>query len=219
MSYLILNAAVSVLALAGFIYGIVISIKKRQPLYVMMIIISVGTTAFTRMYEVIYMWINEEYFSDFHIGIIGTIATFLSILSANFGTIDSLGDDHSKKYRKYRLIALLAPFTFAMFYVPIALSDGTLSLKISYAAIYLVMMASSYYNLKHLIIPDVKFGIIKCLRPYNFLMLCYSLLFAIEQIALINNKDILLIIVTSLIAIDSFFIVPILRRGVSRWTI
>ena len=70
MSYLILNAVVSVLALAGFIYGIVISIKKRQPLYVMMIITSVGTTAFTRMYEVIYMWINEEYFSDFHIGII-----------------------------------------------------------------------------------------------------------------------------------------------------
>lgn len=219
MSFLITNGAVCVLALAGFIYGVVISLKKKRPLYFTLIIISVATTAFTRMYEVIYYWINEEYFSGFHIGIIGTIATFLSIFAANFGAIDSLGDDHSKKFLKYRLIAFISPIVFAMFYVPIALSDGTLSMKLSYAAIYLVMMASSYFNLKHLILPDVECGIIKCLRGYNFLMLCYSLLFAIEQIALINNKEILLYITTSLIAIVSLLIIPVLKRGVSKWTI
>jgi len=217
--YLITNAAISLLSMVGFIYGVVVSIKKKQPLYFIMIVASVGTTAFSRLLEVIYMWITEEYFSGFHIGILGTIATFLFIFTANYGTMDTIGDGRSKSLRKYRIIALAAPFTVASFYVPIALSEANLVTKISFGAIYIVMMASSYFNLKHLILPDVDYGIIKCIRGYNFLMLCYSLLFAMERIALIYNHGILLCVIASLIAVDSLLIVPVLKRGASKWTI
>jgi hypothetical protein len=205
--------------LVGFIYGVVTSIKKKQPLYYIMIVASVGTTAFSRLLEVVYMWTTEEYFDGFHIGILGTIATFLFIFTANFGTMDTIGDDHSKRLMKYRIIALVAPVVVASFFVPIALSKANLSTKISFGAIYIVMMASTYFNLKHLILPDVDYGIIKCIRGYNALMLCYSVLFALERIALVYNQDIMLYVVTSLIAVDSLLIVPVLRKGASKWTI
>ena len=217
--YLITNAAISLLSMAGFIYGVIASIKKKQPLYFIMIVASLGTTAFSRLLEVIYMWITEQYFNGFHIGILGTIATFLFIFTANYGTMDTIGDGRSKSLRKYRIIALAAPFTVASLYVPIALSEANLVTKISFGAIYIVMMASSYFNLKHLILPDVDYGIIKCIRGYNFLMLCYSLLFAMERIALIYNQGILLCVIASLIAVDSLLIVPVLKRGASKWTI
>lgn len=217
--YIITNAAISLLSMAGFIYGVVTSIKKKQPLYYIMIVASVGTTAFSRLLEVIYMWITDEYFNGFHIGILGTIGTFLFIFTANYGTMDTIGDGRSKRLRKYRIIALAAPLTIASFFVPIALSNANLATKLSFGAIYIVMMASSYFNLKHLILPDVDYGIIKCIRGYNFLMLSYSLLFAMERIALVYNQGILLYVVSSLIAIDSFLIIPVLKKGASRWII
>ena len=82
--YLIVNAAICVLSMAGFVYGLCTSLKKKQPLYYIMIVASVGTTAFTRLLEVLYMWITNEYFNGFHIGILGAVATFLFIFTATY---------------------------------------------------------------------------------------------------------------------------------------
>ncbi len=219
-TYLYFNAAISLLSFIGFIYGIVTAIKKKnKALYYIMIVASVGTTAFSRLYEAVYMWIAEEYFDGFHIGLIGNVASFLFIFTANFGAMDSLGDDKTPRFRKYRIIALAAPAAVALLYVPIILSDAIVLIKISYGVIYLVMMFSSYYNLKHLILPDVDYGIIKCIKGYNSIMLCFTLLFALERIALVHDLDPLLYIASGGIAIASFLTIPVLKRGALKWTI
>ena len=217
--YLIVNAAICVLSMAGFVYGLCTSLKKKHPLYYIMIVASVGTTAFTRLLEVLYMWITNEYFNGFHIGILGAVATFLFIFTANYGAMDTIGDDGSARLKKYRLIALAAPAVAAGSFVPVAMSDAGLSTKISFGVICLFMMASSYFNLKHLILPDVDYGIIKCIRGYNFLMLVYSLLFSAEQIALVYDQDILLYVLGSMLAVVSALIVPVLKKGAAKWTV
>lgn len=217
--YLYFNAAISLLSFAGFIYGIITTMKTNKALYYIMIVASVGTTAFSRLFEVVYMWITGEYFDGFHIGLIGNIAFFTFIFTANYGTMDSLGDDGSPRFKKYRILALIADVVIAGLYIPIVLSEASLTIKISYGVVFLVMMLSSYYNLKHLILPDVDYGIIKCIKGYNFIMLCYSLLYAIERIALVYDLDIMLYVASGGMAIASLMIVPVLKRGASKWSI
>ena len=218
-TYLYCNALISLLSFVGFIYGIVTVIKTTKALYYIMIIASVGTTAFSRLYEAVHMWITEEYFDGFHIGIIGNIASFLFIFTANYGVMDSLGDDKSPRFRKYRLIALSADAVLLGLYIPILLSDASFTIKLCYGLIFVMMMCSSYYNLKHLILPDVDYGIIRCIKGYNFIMLCYTLLFALERIALVYDMDIVLYIASVGIAIASVLTIPVLRKGVLKWTI
>ena len=217
--YIIFNSFTCLCAMIGFVYGIVHIFKSKRPMYFIMIVASVGVTAFCRLYEVVYMWIAGEYFRGFHIGILGTIGTFLFVFTASFGAMDSLGDDGSEKLKKYRFIALIAPLIIAMAYVPILMSQATTMVKICLGMICLVISMSSYYNLKHLIIPDVDYGIIKCIRAYNLLMLINGVFHMYELIGIAFNTTVFLYISSSCIAIVSLLVVPVLKRGAEKWVI
>lgn len=216
---IILNAFTCLCALAGAIYGIVCIFRKKRPMYFIMIVASVGITAFSRLYEVVYMWTAGEYFRGFHIGILGTIGTFLFVFTANYGAMDTLCDDGSDKFKKYRLAALAAPALVLASYVPILLSKSTAEIKICFGFICAVIMMASYFNLKHLIIPDVDYGVIKCIRGYNLLMLIASAAFMFELVGIAFNLGVLLYASTACIGVVSLLVIPVLRRGAEKWAI
>jgi len=116
--------------------------------------------------------------SIFNVGMVARIGGFGFIFSASFAQMDGLVDDKTRTVAKYRFIALIAPVAMALIYAPIALSSLGIYVKVMYGIVFLFGALAGYYNLKHLIIPDVSFGIIASIRLYSLFSLFSTLLYA-----------------------------------------
>ena len=75
------------------------------------------------------------------------------------------------------VIAELVPLAATLFSLIYALIDDvTIATKIVYALVWIPAIFCMYFSLKHAIIPDLDFGFIKAIKPYNVfvLLLCFS---------------------------------------------
>ena len=82
-----------------------------------------------------------------------------------------------------------------------------------------VIATASYYHLKHLIIKDVNYGIIGCLRKYNLLALIYALMSMTEMVMnTFPAEDYVLIVFYGLMSLLMLSFMPALERGVKKWT-
>lgn len=213
------NILTCVFAFIGFIYGIVKFFKPKKALYAQMITLSVGCMAFGRLYQVVRLLTGGDIYNVFQLGIFGVIGSLLFFFSANFGLMDSLADDRSEQYRKYRIIPLIAPLVAAALYIVFILAyDMPRFAKIMSAILTIIVMETTYYNLKHMIFPDVDFGVINCLKTYNLLVLLYAMLCMAEMIAISRSHEILTAVFGVLMGITILLIVPVAERGIKKWT-
>ena len=128
-----------------------------------------------------------------------------------------MADDGSKTFLKYRLIGLIAPVTTVCVYVLVFLiGDAPLLWKIQGGKLMVFVAQCSYYHLKHLVLPDVEFGIIKSLRPYNFFALLYMMSSVLECVALKNQNGILTLISCILSGIFIFAMMVLTVNGLKR---
>ena len=219
MIYLISNIFVFVCSLISFIYGITQFFKPKKAIYAQMIVLGVGCITFGRLYQVVRILTDGDIVNDFQLGILGIIGSLMFFFSANFGAMDSLADDRSKEYTKYRIIAFAAPITALLLYVIFILfGDVSRLWKIVGAIMTFFIMQTTYYNLKHLIFPDVEYGVINCLKPYNALVLFYALLCIADMIALTRENEVAVAAVSAQIGITVLLIIPMLVKGVRKWT-
>ena len=101
----------------------------------------------------------------------------------------------------------------------IAVAKGVNESTIPYGAVTLFIALASYYHLKHLIIEDVSFGLIKAIRSYNLLSLVYALLCMLEMLVKsFNIPDFCIVIINVLQCLVLLAFVPVLERGVKKWT-
>ena len=185
-----------------------------------MIALAVGCVAFGRLYQVVRLLTGGDMTSGFQLGVFGVIGSLLFLFSANFGAMDSLADDKSGEFIKYRLIALVAPVAALVLDILfVGLTDLPRSVKIASALVTVFVMQASYFHLKHLIFPDVDFGIIKCLKPYNLLALLYTFLCMAEMVVIGLNNEIGILIVGAMIGAVLIGIVISVERGINKWTI
>ena len=160
--YLTANIIVCAAAFLGFIYGGIQFFRPKKALYAQMITLALGCITFGRLFNIVRLLTDGNLTDSFQLGFLGLIGSLMFFYSANFGTVDSLADDRTKEFRKYRLIALIAPAAAIALYVVLFLvGDVPLLWKISGTILTLFIVFTSYYNLKHLIFPDVEFGIVK----------------------------------------------------------
>ena len=217
---LITNIIVCICAFAGFIYGIVKFFKPRKAVYAQMIALAVGCVAFGRLYQVVRLVTGGDMFNGFQLGVFGVVGSLLFLFSANYGAMDSLADDKSKRFLKYRLISIAAPAAALAWYILfILLTDLPKSVKIASALVTVFVMAASYFHLKHLILPDVDHGVIKCLRPYNLLALIYAFLCLAETNVIGLGNEIGILIAGILIGGVQIGVVISVERGMKKWTI
>ena len=217
---LIANVIVCICAFIGFIYGMIKFFKPRKAVYAQMIALAVGCVAFGRLYQVVRLRTGGDMTSGFQLGVFGVIGSLLFLFSANFGAMDSLADDKSGKFLKYRLISFVAPAAALVLYILFVwFTDLPRSVKIASALVTVFVMQASYFHLKHLIIPDVDLGIIKCLKPYNLLALIYTFLCMAEMVVIGLGDEIGILIVGVLIGADLIGVVISAERGIKKWTI
>lgn len=216
---LIANIVTCLCAFGGFIYGLVRVTQGRKAIYLLMIIMAVGSMAFGRLYQIIRLLTGGEIYNEFQLGVMGVIGSLIFLFSANFGVMDSLADDGKSEYRKYRLIPLIVPvIELAIYIVFFILVDCPLVLRVVAGGLFLSAMLSGYYHLKHLIFPDVDFGVIKCLEKYNFLALIYSFLCITEMVLIAGGSQVLTSVAEVLMGIILLLMVFAVERGFKKWT-
>ena len=101
--------------------------------------------------------------------------------------------------------------------VPILLSPAAATFKISCVIISVMISMASYFHVKHLFIPDVDYGVVRCLRGYNALAVTLSVMCMWELIALALNSQWLLIVSGVGLCAAALTLVPVMDRGVKKW--
>lgn len=217
MKYLVIeNMAIMLCAGIGFIYGFGY-LQNRRTLYASMIELGVGCILLGRLYQCVWLWTGGSLTDCFQVGILGTMGGFSFFFSANYGQFDSLVDNGSKAFRKYRLISKTAPVMVAAMFTQIVLSPANQAFKISCGLACAMIAAACYFHVKHLLIPDVDYGIVHCLRNYNALALCLAVMSVAELVAMAHGIEWLLIASGAGLCAISLALIPVMDRGVKAW--
>lgn len=217
---LIANIITCVCAFIGFLYGRVKFFKPKKAVYPQMITLAVGCMAFGKLYQVVRLLTGGDIFGEFQLGVFGVIGSLMFLFSVNFGAMDSLADDRSKTFRKYRIISFAAPVVAAGLYILfLFLTDLPIFARVVSAVITVFVMQASYFHLKHLIFPDVDYGVIRCLKPYNLLALIYTFLCMVEMVVIGIGNEVCILIVDILMGTALIGIIVSAERGIRKWTI
>lgn len=212
--------AMTVCAAVGFAYGLYRFFRKQSALYIRMIVFGIGCAMLGRLFQTLQLFVSGGIQEGFHVGILGVVGSFMFFFSANYGQIDSLVDDGGSKLRKYRLLALLAPLAaialYAVYYIRVGFCADAAVHGVETAFIG----AALYFHLKHLIIPDVHFGIVRSIRSYNLLALIYGLLCMTEIIfGAFRLPGVCNIVLSVLLCLTLIVFIPVLEKGAKKWSI
>lgn len=157
----------------AFIYGIRHFFKKGTPFYLQSLTLAMGCHALGSLYHITVTIATELVLEGFNPSYLGHIGFFLFFITSSYGYMDRIIDDGSKALRKYKYIALLAPLFAILLFIPnLFVQDTMVSTKITYLIVWIPALASLYFNLKHALLPNIDYGFIKSIRPYNILSVC-----------------------------------------------
>lgn len=163
---------------------------------------------------------SENIVEGFTPAYLGRIGFFLFILTASYGQLDRIVDDGSSKMRSARIIALIAPLVAVLLYIPNAvIEDVAISTKVVYALVWIPAIFSVYFNLKHAIIPDLDFGFIKAIKPYNIFVLLLSFSELLSLTTWNYYYPIPMAIASIVFAALCICSMTFAKKGVKKWTI
>ena len=207
-------------ALFSLVYGLRHFFKRGKPLFLQSLTMAMASHALGSIYHLCQTITSDTPVEGFTPAYLGRIGFFLFIITASYGQMDRIVDDGTPPMRKARRIALLAPACALLLYIPNALADDVpISTKVAYALVWLPAIFSVYFNLKHAIIPDLDFGFIKAIKPYNFFVLGLALAELLVLTAWDYYDGAFLVISTLLFAALCVCTIVSAKKGVEKWTI
>lgn len=214
---LISHACFFAMLIFAFVYGCRKSFKKRGVAYMQIVTLAVGSMLLGELFKIVMFLCYGMFDSQFNIGMLGEAGCFFFTWSLAFGQIDGLGDDRSKAFRKYRMLALTQPLIFVGMLVAICFSGAEYAKIIIDTIMLLPMAMTSYFSLKHLIIPDVDCGIFDTMRKYNICLLVITLLSGASIVLSSFEMTFAVDMIRIIMGIDFAILVPIAAKGVEKW--
>jgi len=200
------------------VYGLCKYLGKRVALFSVLVVAAFGCFMMGHLYEFLSQAASSLSQQAFNVGMLARIGGFSFLFSASYAQMDGLVDDGTVGMKKYRLWALTAPVVMAALYVPVVLSAPGILEKLVYGLVFLFAALAGYYNLKHLIIPDVCSGIIDSIRLCSLFTLitvvCYGLMCA----AGIGGRETLSEIFAVALAAAYPCTVITMEKGRRKWT-
>ena len=205
--------------LFSLIYGLANFFKKRTPLFLQSLTMAMASYFLSVTYHLCQTFISEAILDSFTPAYLGRMGFFMFFITASYGQLDRIVDDRSTNTRHARLIAILAPVCAALLYIPNYLANSPYFTKISYALIWIPATISVYFSLKHAIIPDLDFGFIKAIKPYNIFVLCLSFSELLCLTAWDYFNSIGIAILSTIFGILCICTMVSAKKGVAKWTI
>ena len=217
--YLLGDSISLVLSLGALIYLVTTLIKEKKGIFFQMIACAIGCHALCYLYDVCEILTTGTLSEGFSISYLGAIGCYLFLLSASYDCMDGIIDDGSPAMAKSRKLARIAPTVAVALFVLNFFADVPFETKHCYFFVRITATACSYYNLKHAIVPDMGFGFIKAIRPFNVAALAFNTLNLLHFTAW-NFADWPVITLTgTLVGVSSVIMAVTAKRGVKRWTI
>ena len=170
------DGVVVIMCAVALIYGACVMMLRKLPLYFKLSICAVGCLMLGYIFDICDYIVNGMVGEEYIIGYLGSTGSFLFLLTASVGYMDGIMDDGSPKIKKSRYIALIAPIIVVALWIPNMFADVPTLTKTAYSILWIPAMFSSYFNLKHAIIPDMGFGFVKAIRPFNIAALSFTFL-------------------------------------------
>ena len=209
-----------VATLVSFAMGAYYFFKKGKPLCMQTLVLAMGSHALGSIYQLCLTLSNEDVLEGFTPAYLGRIGFFLFLLTSSYGQLDRIVDDGTPKMRRARLLALIAPLCAVLLYIPNYLIDYVpMATKISYALVWIPAAVSVYFSLKHALIPDLDFGFIKAIKPYNIFVLCLSFAELLCLTAWDYLRSLPLIITSVIFSLLCVCTMLSAKRGVEKWTV
>jgi hypothetical protein len=205
--------------LFSFIYGLGHFFKRGKPLFLQTITMAMGSYVLGSVYHLCQALTNETPTDGFTPAYLGRIGFYLFILTASYGHLDRIIDDGSSPMKKSRYISLVAPIFVSLLFVPNYIADVSLQTKISYALVWIPAVFAVYFNLKHAIIPDLDFGFIKAIKPYNRFTLCLSFCELLRLTSYNYNYIVPRAIFSVVFGILCVCTVVSAKKGAEKWTV
>ena len=209
-----------VATLFSLIYGLKHFFKKGKPLCLQSLTMAMACHALGSAYHLCQTLTSEYIVEGFTPAYLGRIGFFLFIITASYGHLDKIVDDGSKKMRPARRIAWLAPVLALLLYLPNYMIEITpIQTKIVYAAVWIPAGISMYFSLKHAVIPDLDFGFVKAIKPYNL----FALLISVAELLCLTAWNffypIFLAVTTIVFSILCVCTMVAAKKGVEKWII
>lgn len=201
----------------AFIWGLTKFYKHKVALYGNLILSGIGCFALGKLFGAVSFLTAGGLPEHFHVGYLGTFGCFLFIFSANFGQMDSLIDDGDKSMSRYRILSLGAPLLIIAIIIPAMLSAITLEMKIITIIMIIPVALASYYNVKHGIFPDMGFGFVKAIRPYNMCAFVMAVVSAISQVSEVMKINMVTFISDIMVAALCIAMIMSAERGTRLW--
>lgn len=206
--------------LFSFIFGLKHFFKKGMPLHLQSITMAMGCHSLGSIYHSCQTLTMENVMEGFTPAYLGHIGFFLFFIAASYGHMDRILDDGSAKMKPSRVLALIAPVAALGLYIPnFLIEDVPLSSKLAMLAIWLPACISVYFNLKHAIIPDLDYGFVRAIKPYNILAVCLGFAELILMTAWDYLNNFFLVLGAVLFSVLCVATMVAAKRGVEKWTI
>lgn len=213
------DGIVVLLALVAVIYGLRMMMSKKLPLYFQLCVASVACLMLGYIFDICDYFVNGFLTEGYIIGYLGSIGSFLFLLTASIGYMDGIMDDGSPKMIKCRYIALIAPAIAIVLWGVNMAADAHMMTKVIYSVLWIPAMFSSYFNLKHIIIPDMGFGFVKAIRPFNASALAFTFLQLIH-LTIWNYCGWLPLLISGIIfGVSCIVMVITSNKGVVKWVL
>lgn len=201
-------------AFAASLYGGYTAFRKKMPLFYKILFFAMLTGFMGAVYTVLFALLWPEEGGGFHVGYLGWTGMFFFLFSSYYGAIDSLADDGSAAFCRFRRAAgALAIVFFSISILMIVYFEKGLWLVL----LLIPMSCTFYFAVKHLVIPDVEMGIIKVMRPYNAAIIGLCICMMLYFFAKISPE-----VQGGLGFFCGIFLVvclPVARSGVRKWFI
>lgn len=207
-------------ALAAFLYGVSHFFKKGKALYLQSITMAMGCHALCNLYRICQLITDGQISDGFSPAYLGRMGFFLFFLAANYGQMDRIVDDGSKLLKPSRIKALGAPLLVILL-LCVSFCSGTVSdgRKVILFLICLPAGFAMYFNVKHAIFPDIDFGFVKALRPYNICAACLGF----SELVCLMLQDYLynipLAAASLIFGVLCIATIAALKKGVDQWAI
>lgn len=206
--------------LFSLVYGLKHFFKKGKPIFLQTITLAMASHSLGSIYHICQSLTSDALIEGFTPAYLGRIGFFLFVTTASYGQMDRIVDDNSPAMKPSRYIAIIAPVCATLLFIPNLLAEEIPPETIFvYGMVWLPAMVAVYFNLKHAIIPDLDFGFIKAIKPYNIFTLCLCFAELLCLTAWNYYENIGLAITALIFAVLCVCTMISAKRGAEKWTI
>lgn len=218
MQNIIFGLASFLIATFAFGFGAAKLFKKKNPMYFQLLVCAAGCFAMQQLSYVINIWCNVT--STFSIGMFGIFGCNFFLLSANFGTLDSIVDD-GNDLGKARAGAIIAPFIMILLSVAVFFSwkDKDLFCAVMWLVMIIPMLPASYFNLKHILLPMDPCELLEATKQCNISALAFYIVTVFYIISAASTSSTISGILSVLMSVSVLALSLSAVRGLKKWGI